>query len=743
MNLLRSPRCCIWVAVFLLLPFGLAQAELVEFDLVIETREVNFTGRPVQALTINGRIPGPTLTLTEGDRARIRVHNRLDTETSIHWHGILLPNREDGVPYLTTPPIFPGQTHRFEFPVIQSGTYWYHSHTGLQEQRGVYGSLVIHPRGGPEPVDRDYVLVLSDWIDEDPAEVMRMLKRGSGYYSAKKGTVPSLVGAVRAGAFGEVLQQWWDIMPPMDISDVGYDRFLINGRSESSLEALPGETVRLRIINAAASTYFYFQSGGGPLRLISADGQEVEPVEIDRLLMAVAETYDVRIRMPNHPAALEIRATAQDGSGRASVFLGQGPKIQPADIPKPDLYRMHGAMGQGGHGGHGGANGASPSLPFHQDDKHDHSPGSSAAPVVPGSGHRPEEAAQGPLESSPAHHPTAPAPTHHHRETAPVIRVPFEARPSTPYPHLRSKNRTSLDPSRPSRRIFLRATGDMERYVWTFNDRTLRESDLILIRKGENIRIDFLNETMMHHPIHLHGHFFRVLNQQGDHAPLKHTFDLPPLARQSIEFQADEEKDWLLHCHILYHMEAGMHQIVHYQGSVVDPDLAETRTWKSNHLNHDPWYAWFDVALLSQMTEGRATAANTRNSLGIRWKNGWEKGEYETEAFYSRYINRLFSVLAGGHFTPDKTVGILGFGTLLPLLLEGRAWVNHRGEVRLSLERELPLTGRSSLNGEIRYDTLEGWEWSAGARWRLSRRFSLEARYHSEYGAGAGFHVVY
>jgi len=529
----------------------------------------------------------------------------------------------------------------------------------------------------------------------------------------------------------------------MDISDVGYDRFLINGRSESSLEALPGETVRLRIINAAASTYFYFQSGGGPLRLISADGQEVEPVEIDRLLMAVAETYDVRIRMPNHPAALEIRATAQDGSGRASVFLGQGPKIQPADIPKPDLYRMHGAMGQGGHGGHGGANGASPSLPFHQDDKHDHSPGSSAAPVVPGSGHRPEEAAQGPLESSPAHHPTAPAPTHHHRETAPVIRVPFEARPSTPYPHLRSKNRTSLDPSRPSRRIFLRATGDMERYVWTFNDRTLRESDLILIRKGENIRIDFLNETMMHHPIHLHGHFFRVLNQQGDHAPLKHTFDLPPLARQSIEFQADEEKDWLLHCHILYHMEAGMHQIVHYQGSVVDPDLAETRTWKSNHLNHDPWYAWFDIALLSQMTEGRATVANTRNSLGLRWKNGWQKGEYETEAFYSRYINRFFSVLAGGHFTPNKTAGIVGVDTLLPLLLEGRAWVDYRGAVRLSLERELQLTTRLSLTGEIRYDTLEAWEWSAGARWRLSRRFSLEARYHSEYGAGAGLQVVY
>jgi CopA family copper-resistance protein len=713
------------------IPIGTGQAGMVEYDLVIETKEVNFTGRPVQALTINGRIPGPTLTLTEGDRVRIRVHNRLNTETSMHWHGILLPNREDGVPYLTTPPILAGKTHVFEFPVVQSGTYWYHSHTGLQEQRGVYGSLVIHPREGPEPVDRDYVLVLSDWIDEDPAEVMRLLKRGSGYFSWKKGTVPTLSGAMRAGAAGEVLRQWWDRMPPMDISDVGYDRFLINGQVESYLEARPGETVRLRVINAAASTYFYLQSGGGPLQIIAADGPEVEPVAIDRLLLAVAETYDVLVRMPNHPAALEIRSTAQDGSGRASVFLGRGPKSQPLDIPKPDLYRMHGLTG---HGNHGGGEGAPPAIQIPDSEKHGQGTGSPQ-------GHAGHDVRPGPDEA--VHPPAAPAPTHQHPETAPEIRVPGEERPPAPYSRLRSKSRTVLDPARPGRRISLRATGDMERYVWTFNDRTLKESDLILIRKGENVRIDFVNETMMHHPIHLHGHFFRVLNEQGDHAPLKHTFDLPPLARQSIEFKADEEKDWLLHCHILYHMEAGMHQIVHYQGSVVDPELAETRTWKSNHLQHDPWYAWADISLLSQMSEGKVTAANTRNTLAFHWKNGWEKEDYEGEAVYSRYFNRSFSVFGGGYFTPEKTVGIAGIDTLLPLLLEGRAWVNHRGDVRLSLERGLQLTDRLRLMGEVRYDTLEAWEWSAGARWRLSRRFFLEGRYHSEYGAGVGLYWEY
>jgi CopA family copper-resistance protein len=727
----RLLYCCALGALSLGLSGETFSAETVEYDLVIEAREVNVTGKPVQALTVNGGIPGPTLTFREGDRARIRVHNRLDTETSIHWHGILLPNREDGVSYLTTPPILPGKTHLFEFPLIQSGTYWYHSHTGLQEQRGVYGPLVIHPKGGAEPVDRDYVLVLSDWTDEEPAEVMRMLKRGSAYYALKKGAVPSLAGALGAGAFKEVLGQLWDRMPPMDLSDVGYDRFLINGQKESYLEALPGDTVRLRVINAAASTYFYLQSGGGPLTLIAADGLEVEPVEVQRLLLAVAETYDLRLRMPQDAAALEIRTTAQDGSGRASVFLGQGAKVLPPDIPKPDLYRLHSLLG---HGDHGGSRETPPVIRIHEPER-----------LGPAAGDRPSgrEAGPLPLETERTRAVPPPGLTQSHSETAPPLALQSEERPPAPYALLRSKIRTALDPARPGRRIALRATGDMERYVWTFNDRTLRESDLILIRKGENVRIDFVNDTMMHHPIHLHGHFFRVLNGQGDRAPLKHTFDLPPLGSQSIEFQADEDKDWLLHCHILYHMEAGMHQIVHYQGSVVDADLAEYRTWESNHLRHDPWYAWFDVSLLSQMSAGKASAANTRNTLGIHWENGWGKGEYEAEAVYSRYINRFFSVFAGGHFNEKETVAIIGFNTLLPLLVEGWAWVTPKGVLRLGLERDLQVTDRLSLFGEVSFDSEESWKGAAGARWRLSRLFSLEARYHSKYGIGAGLRLEY
>lgn len=722
-----------WSIFFCFLAIGEGQAKVVEFDLIIGTGEVNFSGRPTRALTINGGIPGPTLTFTEGERARIRVHNTLDTETSIHWHGILLPNREDGVPYLTSPPILPGKTHVFEFPLIQSGTYWYHSHTGLQEQRGIYGSIVIYPREGIPRVQRDYVLVLSDWIDEDPHSVMRMLKRGTGYYSLKKGSVQSLAGAIRAGAVGEVLSQWWDRMPPMDISDVGYDAFLINGKQTAALEAFPGEMVRLRIINASASTYFYLQSAAGPMRLIAADGLDVEPVEISRLLIAVAETYDLLVEMPRQPGAIEIRATAQDGSGKTAVFLGQGTKVHSPDIPKPDLYRMHGSMRHEEHPETGPRH-EGPSAPSIDDEKHGH-------PVLGPKDQGAEKERPNSKETTHLH--SAPSHTHHEIKVDPIVRVPFEQRPLSPYPYLRSPKKTTLDPSRPLRKIPLRVTGDMERYVWSFNNRTLKESDSILIRKGENVRIDFVNETMMHHPIHLHGHFFRVLTHQGDYSPLKHTFDLPPMASQSIEFQADEEKDWLLHCHILYHMEAGMHQIVHYEGSIVDPDIAEYRTWKSNHLLHDPWYSWFELSLLSQMSEGRITSANTRNTLGFRWENGWEKGNYDIESTYSRYLNRFWSVFAGGHFTHHESKGIIGFKTLLPLLLEGRAWIDHRGEVLLGLERKIQLTDRLHLTGEVQYESRETWKWSLGARWRLSRWFFLEAKHHSLFGTGIGLSVEY
>jgi FtsP/CotA-like multicopper oxidase with cupredoxin domain len=668
----------LYLALILLLISNLSFAEVREYNLVINYQTVNLTGRDVEAMTINGSIPGPTLRFKVGDIARIHVRNEMDVETSIHWHGILLPNLQDGVPYLTTPPILPGTTYTYEFPIKHSGTYWYHSHTGLQEQRGVYGSIVFESEEPVAVADFDHVVVISDWTDENPNEVLRTLKSGNDYYSLKKGSMQSLLGAARADAFRDVLKRSWMRMPPMDISDVAYDRFLINGKTSSVFEADPGQSVRLRIINAAASSYFYLQYAGGDMKVISADGVDVQPVDIDRFLIAVAETYDVIITVPEK-GAYEFRATAQDSSGHTSLFIGKGEKVTAPHVPKPDLYKMH------------------------------------------SSDHKMEGSAMKGMD---------------HGKMS--MKMPMNERPMPPYDKLGSLHSTALSKEYPVREIRLELTGDMERYVWSMNGKTLNEADMIRIRKGENVRFIMVNKTMMHHPMHLHGHFFRVVNKHGDYSPLKHTFDVPPLGMQAIEFYADEEKDWFFHCHVLYHLKAGMARIVRYEDSDLDPQIARIR--KSLFKEH--WYFWADASFLTQMTEGRLVAANTRNTLSAAWEAGWDE-DYEAVLTYERYFNRFFKAFAGGVLTDGEQDhrGIIGVRYLLPLLFESALWVDTEGDFRVTLENEIQLTDRLYAFGEFQYDTESDEEWAAGAGLTLSRHFSIVGQYHSEYKGGAGIQI--
>ena len=327
---------------FLLLGICLqAEAKTVEYELTVARQEVNFSGKPARAMTINGAIPGPVLRFSEGDLARIKVHNRMDTATSIHWHGILVPPGMDGVPYISFPPIGPGATFTYEFPVRQSGTYWYHSHSGHQEQSGMYGAIVIEPRQHDVHADRDHVVLLSDWTDEDPHTVQRTLKRGSDWYAIEKGSGQSVLGALRLGMLGSFLQRDLQRMPPMDISDVAYDRFLANGRAETSVAAEPGESVRLRIINGSATTYFHLEFAGGPMTIITADGQGVQPLATNRFLIGVAETYDVLVQLKG-AGSFEFRATAHDGSGYASVWIGSGSPHPAPAVPRPNLYHPMG-----------------------------------------------------------------------------------------------------------------------------------------------------------------------------------------------------------------------------------------------------------------------------------------------------------------------------------------------------------------------------------------------------------------
>lgn len=659
---------------------ALPASTVVEYDLRVAAEKFAPAGKRINALTINGGIPGPTLFFTEGDTARITVHNTLsDQETSIHWHGLLVPNEMDGVPYLTTPPIPAGGSRLFEFPIRQSGTYWYHSHTGLQEQRGVYGSIVIQPRSPDVEVDREHVVVLSDWTNEHPQEVMRTLMRGSEWYGQRKGTAQSLLGAWRRDALGDYFSRERNRMPPMDVSDVAYDAFLANGERQHRLQAEPGERVLLRIINAGASSYFHLTSATGSMTIVGSDGQRVRPVEVNRLLMGMAETYDVVITMPEDRKTVEFRATAQDVSGHASVLLGEGELLEASNPARPNLYTMNESVIAGieSVNPERGAAAATATRPF--------------APYAL-------------LESV--------VPTTLVRDASDEMRV---------------------------RNITLRLTGDMNRYRWGFDGKTLSEDAVIPVSAGEILRIELINDTMMHHPLHLHGHFFRLLNGKGDHAPLKHTVDVPPMGKRIIEWVANEEaKDWFFHCHLLYHMDAGMARVFSYRGQSPDhrPNLDPKLV--------NPTFVFVNAAVQSHMTMGRAVVMRGREDFLVRWDAGLNAAEHEDreiDVAWSHYIDKNLSSILGYRFTNVRGASDRLFGGVryrLPYLVQSELTVDERGDLRLAMQKEYMLSTRLAAFASGEYDTNTYSEWEAGLGWTLSKRFGLVASYHSEHGAGFG-----
>ncbi|RPJ14934.1 MAG: copper oxidase [Deltaproteobacteria bacterium] len=774
------------VGIALCLPGAELSAAIVEYDLTIDRQEVNFTGKHVKAMTINGRLPGPTLRFTEGDHAVIRVHNQMDVETSIHWHGILLPNEMDGVPFVTQPPISPGQTFIYEFDLRQSGTYWYHSHTMLQEQRGLFGALVIAPKAeGAFDRLRDHVVVLSDWTDEEANSVLQTLKRGSKWYSLRKGSSQSVLGAARLGMLGAYFSRELQRMPPMDLSDVYYDRFLLNGAPQQSLVANPGEKIRLRVIAGSATTFFYLQFAGGPMQVIAADGLPVQPFDEHRLLIGVAETYDVVIRMPVD-GSYEFRATAHDGSGKASLWLGDGKRHAAPDIPYPNLYSnmgvlslkrvlaitSGGSMGmpsndvragkfdRPGMNGMDGMKEMDHGVMTPEAGKMNHS-GMAPEPAEEHAGHDMAGMAQEQIPMDAVTHAYAePDMVSHEKPSAPKStwlgllaedvssKAPLATdgmspeRPWPPYDKLRALQPSAFDPHKPVREIRLTLDGDMERYVWFLNNMPLSESDSIEIKRGEVVRFIMINRTMMHHPMHLHGHFFRVVNTQGDFSPLKHTVDVAPMTTTVIEFAAEEFGDWFFHCHLLYHMESGMARVVHYQDFTLDPATAAVR----QRLYHDPFHLYGQVDVLSQMAQGTLVYANARHIFSTEWRAGWQRVddvEWEVTPAYDYYLNRFASVFAGVDLEGagdrfEKHEGILGMRYLLPLNIASRVWVDTAGGFQFAVGKHLELTPRLVVFSEAEYDTKEHWEIRAGTSYMISKHFSLIGQWHSLFGWGGG-----
>ncbi len=737
-----------------------ANAAVVEYDLVIEERPVTVEGITTVGMTINGTIPGPVLRFKEGDIARIRVHNRMDVETSIHWHGVLVPPDMDGVPYVSFPPIKPHSTFVYEFPIRQSGTYWYHSHTSLQEQSGVYGAIVIEPREKTVHYDREYVVLLSDWTSEDPHEVLRTLRRGSEWYSIQKGSAQSLVGAVKAGRLGDYVKRELLRMPPMDISDVAYDYFLANGRPEINLIASPGETVLIRLIDGSSMTYFHVEFAGGPISIVSADGLDVVPFEVKRFLISVAETYDIVVRVPAE-GAYELRATAHDGSGFASIWIGQGKPVYAPDLPKPDIYSMMGKVT------FEKVFALTPSASIGMPDSKVKS-GAFDAPGMAGMKMQMNEMSMG----MPMQEKTASAnnnkkilerdikwqrygkkysnyfrPLASDVASADSIAVDDidPQRPGTPYSKLRSLKPTSYPSDKPVQEIRLTLDGDMERYVWFLNNKPLSESDLIRIKGGHIVRFIMINRTMMHHPMHLHGHFFRVINGQGEYSPLKHTVDVAPMSTTVIEFYTDEPGDWFFHCHLLYHLKVGMARVIHYDGFSIPPHLDKIRP----NLFRDVYYSWGSTTVLSNMTYLNLTTSNTRNIITLDWEAGWRRVsslDWELLITWDRYFNRFFKAFGGVDvlgYGPDVEDArlIAGIRYLLPFNVETRMWIDSDDGARVALGKSIDITPRMAVFGEWQYDTHTFHEGRAGISYLFSKSISIIGQWHSEYGIGAGIQV--
>ncbi|MDH5444975.1 MAG: copper resistance system multicopper oxidase [Gammaproteobacteria bacterium] len=545
------------------------------FNLTYSPTPVNFTGSNRMATAINGSVPAPVLRFREGDNITLKVTNMMAEDTSIHWHGLILPYKMDGVPGISFNGIKPGESFTYKFPAVQSGTYWYHSHSGYQEQTGAYGAIIIDPKE-PEPFkyDRDYVVMLSDWTDEDPSDVYAKLKKLSHYYNFRERTVGeqfSEMGEKGLGKYLDDRSMWNNMrMSDRDISDVtGYTyTFLMNGVTPADGWMglfKRGERVRLRFINAAGMTFFDVRIPGLKMTVVAADGQYIKPVDVDEFRIGVAETYDVIVE-PKHDRAYSVFAQAMDRSGYARGTLTPDPALT-ADVPPMDpapvlthmdMGMAHGAMSGMSSGEHAGHNMAGIDHSKHNMQGMDHSMHNMASKPTMGSGRAgygsKRKVVHAETEYGP--HVDMRADGAQYRLDDPGVGLRDNGRRVLTYADLRNLHR-SPDGREPSREIDLHLTGNMSRYMWSINGIKYADSQPLKLKYGERVRINLINDTMMNHPMHLHGMWSDLETGDGKYIPRKHTVIVQPGAKISYLVTADAKGEWAYHCHLIYHM-AGM-----------------------------------------------------------------------------------------------------------------------------------------------------------------------------------------
>jgi FtsP/CotA-like multicopper oxidase with cupredoxin domain len=622
----------------------------------------------------------------------------------------------------------------------------------------MYGALILKKKDN-DPTFRKGIddlpalpVVLSEWTDYKPENVHRMLHNASDWFAIKKGATQSYAEAIRSGHFKTKFNNEWKRMLAMDVSDVYYDKFLINGSNESMANVLSkskaGDKVRLRISNAGASSYFWLTYAGGKITVVANDGNDVEPVEVDRLIIGVSETYDVVVTIPADNTAYEFLATPEDRTKSASLYIGSGIKQLVSPLPKlnyfegmkmmNDMMNMDGSMDDMGM-----------DMSLQKMDMN-----TVMYPEISGK----EEKRENSKDLSGKMDMKDPKMDHskHTMGSGEIVTLN--------YGMLKAPNVTTLPKDAAVRELRFELTGNMNRYVWSMDNKVLSESDKILIKKGENVRIVLYNNSMMRHPMHLHGHDFRVLNGQGDYAPLKNVLDIMPMETDTIEFNANADGDWFFHCHILYHMMAGMNRVFSYENSDVNP-LLPNKEWAYKKLQNESNKLHFmaENDFATNGNDGMAMAQNARWSFGTEWRLGYHDGHgYETETHIGRYIgknqwlmpfigfdwryrkmgmNEVEKNIFGQSNTKDsRAVVSLGVNYTLPLLVIAQAEVFSDGNVRFQLMREdIPVSKRLRMAFMINTDK----EYMGGLKYIIGKNIGLTTHYDSDMGVGFGVNLNY
>jgi CopA family copper-resistance protein len=759
----------------------LQPGKTVRYDLYVKDTIVDFTGKKKRAIATNGQIPAPTLVFTEGDTAEIYLHNMLKNESaSFHWHGVILPNRFDGVPYLTTKRIGPGETHLYKFAVVQNGTYWYHSHSALQEQLGQYGALIFKKRKQPQKIkltngkmdtinnnplfNKEYTVVLSEWADEKPPQIQRRLRTGNDWFSIKKGSTQSYAEAIKQGYFKTKFINEWKRMKAMDVSDVYYDKFLLNGlpeRDEPQFKA--GDKVKLHVVDGGASSYFWLGYGGGKITVVGNDGNDMEPVEVDRLIIGPAETYDVIVTIPDN-MSYEFRATSEDRTGYSSLWLGSGMKMPAPVLPHLKYFEgmkmMNGMMKM---------NGQMKPMEGMQMTNQTMDMNTVMYPEITGDangnmpgmnmGEQKKDTMQGMKMEDSTGNKMDNMPGMDMGNTGDIVTLNYDM--------LRSAVKTTL-PDGPTKVLHFFLTGNMNRYVWTINNKAVGEVDKILIKQGENVRIILTNNSMMRHPMHLHGHDFRISNSQGEYAPLKNVLDIMPMETDTIEFAANQSGNWFFHCHILYHMMAGMGRVFTYEDSPPNPELPDPeKAYKKFIRDNTMYHLMIRAGLESNGSDGLAMLSSNRYALQQVWHLGLSPHHgYESETYVGRYLGKMqwWYPYVGFDYHYKKIDGIpmkqsdyknmfgqisdknnrstivVGVQYTLPWLVVADARVDGNGKLRFQLGREgVPITRRLRLNFMGNTDK----EYMVGFEYVVSKWFALSTHYDSDMGIGAGVTLTY